>query len=55
VLGEKVMFGKKVQGILRTTYIINPEGIIAHVFPKVKVDGHVEEVMGILNQLKSNS
>jgi peroxiredoxin Q/BCP len=55
VLGEKVMFGKKVQGILRTTYIINPEGIIANIFPKVKVDGHVEEVIGILNQLKSNS
>ncbi|MFH1049954.1 MAG: thioredoxin-dependent thiol peroxidase [bacterium] len=54
ILGEKIMFGRKVQGVLRTTFIINPEGIIAYVFPKVKVEGHVDEVIHILEQLQKN-
>jgi len=53
VLGEKIMFGKKVNGVIRTTFIINPKGFIAYVFPKVKVEGHVEEVIGILKKLQS--
>lgn len=42
---EKNMYGKKSMGIVRTTYIIGPEGNITHVFPRVRVDGHIHEVL----------
>lgn len=42
---EKNMYGKKSMGIVRTTYIIDENGKIAHVFPRVKVDGHTEAVL----------
>jgi peroxiredoxin Q/BCP len=42
---EKNMYGKKSMGIVRTTYIIGPEGKITHVFPRVKVDGHIQQVL----------
>lgn len=45
---EKSMYGKKYMGIERTTFIIGPDGTIAKVFPKVKVDGHAEEVLAAL-------
>lgn len=48
VIKEKNMYGRKVMGIERTTFIINPEGRIAHVFPKVKAEGHAEEVLARL-------
>ena len=37
-----------VMGIERTTFIIGPDGKIAKIFPKVRVDGHVEEVLSAL-------
>lgn len=45
---EKNMMGRRYMGIERTTYVIDEEGRIAHVYPKVKVDGHVGEVLGFL-------
>jgi len=42
---EKSMYGKKFMGIVRATFIIDEQGKIAHIFPKVKVDGHTEEVL----------
>jgi thioredoxin-dependent peroxiredoxin len=45
---EKNMYGKKMMGVERTTFIIDEQGKIAHVFPKVKVDGHTEEVLKAL-------
>jgi peroxiredoxin Q/BCP len=45
VLKEKNMYGKKVLGIERTTFLIDAEGRVAHVFPKVKAEGHAEEVL----------
>ena len=48
VMKEKNMYGKKVMGIERTTFIIGPDGRIAHVFPKVKAEGHAEEVLDYL-------
>lgn len=45
---EKSMYGKKYMGIERTTFIIGPDGKIQKVFPKVKVDGHAEEVLAAL-------
>ncbi len=47
----KKMFGKEFLGVVRATYIIGPDGKIAHVWPKVKVTGHVEDVMAKLREL----
>ncbi len=47
---EKSLYGKKYMGVERTTFIINEEGIITHIFPKVKVDGHTEEVLQALGE-----
>jgi peroxiredoxin Q/BCP len=44
----KTMYGKKTMGIERTTFIIDEEGKIAKIFPKVKVDGHAAEVLAAL-------
>lgn len=51
VWGDKKLFGKAYKGILRTTYIINPDGIISEVFENVTVRGHVDQVIKRLNQL----
>ncbi len=45
VLKEKNMYGKKVMGIVRTTFLIGPDGKIVHVFSPVKPEGHAEEVL----------
>jgi peroxiredoxin Q/BCP len=50
VIKEKNMYGKKVMGIERTTFVINGQGKIAHIFPKVKPEGHAEDVMALLKQ-----
>jgi len=42
---EKNMYGRKSMGIVRTTYVIGPDGKITHVFPRVKVDGHIHQVL----------
>lgn len=36
-------------GIVRTTFVIDPGGKIAKIFPKVKVKGHVDEILDFLN------
>lgn len=45
---EKNLYGQKSMGIVRTTYIIDGEGKIRKVFPKVKVEGHAREVIAAL-------
>ncbi len=45
---EKNMMGKKYMGIERTTFLIDENGKISHVWPKVKVDGHVTELLETL-------
>lgn len=45
VWGEKSMYGKKFLGITRATFLIDAEGRIAKVWPKVKVAGHADEVL----------
>ncbi len=51
VYKEKNMYGRKVMGIERTTFIIDRDGVIRSVFPKVKVDGHVKEVLEALGDM----
>ena len=45
VLQMKNMYGKKVMGIARTTFVIGPDGRIKHIFNNVKAEGHAEEVL----------
>jgi len=42
---EKSMYGKKYMGIERTTFVINGKGKIVKIFPKVRPEGHAEEVL----------
>ena len=48
---EKSLYGRKFMGIERTTFVIDEDGKISHIFPKVKVDGHLEDVLGELELL----
>jgi len=48
---EKSMYGKKYMGVERTTVIIDRDGRVARIFPKVRVPGHVEEVEAALRDL----
>jgi len=50
VLKEKNMYGKKVMGIARTTFLIGPDGKLVHVFENVKPDGHAEEVLAYVKK-----
>jgi peroxiredoxin Q/BCP len=45
---EKSMYGRTYLGVSRTTFIIDEKGKISHVFPKVKVKGHTEEILQAL-------
>ncbi len=55
VIQEKNMYGKKVMGVVRTTFIIGPEGKIKHIFQKVKPEGHAEEVLAYLKQAQKGA
>ncbi len=52
VMKEKNMYGKKVWGIERTTFLIGPDRTLLHVFPKVTPEGHAEEVLALLKEWK---
>jgi len=47
---EKSMYGRKYMGVARTTFIINKDGMIAHIFDKVKPKDHNKEVLEILHK-----
>lgn len=51
VMKEKNMYGKKVMGIERSTFLIDAEGILREEWRKVKVDGHVDEVLAAVKAL----
>ncbi|MHA2037744.1 MAG: thioredoxin-dependent thiol peroxidase [Promethearchaeota archaeon] len=53
--GKKKFRGKEYIGVTRSTFLIDPEGKIAHLWPKVSVNGHPEEVKEILVELKNKS
>ena len=46
---EKSMYGKKYMGVERTTFILNPDGLVSKVFNKVKPQGHAAEVIAALS------
>ena len=52
VWGEKSMMGRKYMGIERTTFLIDENGTIEKIWPKVKVEGHTEEIIEALKENK---
>lgn len=50
--GKKLMYGKEVTGIIRSTFLVDPEGVLRHAWTKVKVKDHAEEVLATLKELK---
>jgi peroxiredoxin Q/BCP len=51
VWAKKSLYGRTYMGILRNTYLIGPDGRIAHIWAKVKVAGHAEEVLAAAKEL----
>jgi len=51
VWGEKSFMGRKFMGIARTTFLINPEGVVVKIYENVKVTGHVDEIIQDLEVL----
>jgi peroxiredoxin Q/BCP len=52
VYKKKSLYGREFMGIERTTFIIDHKGVIRRVFPKVKVNGHTDEVLAALQELR---
>jgi thioredoxin-dependent peroxiredoxin len=52
VMKEKNMYGKKVWGIARTTFLIGPDQTLLHIFENVKPEGHAEEVLALIKEWK---
>ena len=52
--GEKNMYGKKSLGIIRSTVLIGPDGKVIKHWPKVKVQGHVDEVLAALDDARAH-
>ena len=48
----KKLFGRELLGAVRSTFLIDPQGRIAHMWPRVKVQGHVEEVKSKIEELQ---
>lgn len=52
VYGEKSFYGKTIIGTKRTTFLIDPEGVVRHVFKRPKTDQHAEEILARLEVLQ---
>lgn len=50
--GAKKLYGKEYEGVIRSTFLIDPQGKIAHIWKNVKVKGHIEEVREKLEALR---
>ena len=53
VWGEKMMFGRKYWGVLRTTFVIDAKGRVAKVFEKVQPEGHGEQVAKAVEEMRT--
>ncbi|HEY8086998.1 MAG TPA: peroxiredoxin [Polyangiaceae bacterium] len=51
--GKKVMYGKQVEGVIRSTFLVAPDGKVARSWGGVKVDGHVDKVIAALEELRA--
>ena len=55
ILGEKKMFGKTFKGLIRSTFLINPDGKVVKEWRKVKIKGHAEDVLSSLTSAQNNT
>jgi peroxiredoxin Q/BCP len=55
VVKNKIMYGKKVKGIERSTFLIGPDGLVKEEWRGIKVPGHVEEVLQAVKSLKAKA
>jgi peroxiredoxin Q/BCP len=53
--GKKLMYGKEVEGVIRSTVLIAPDGVVAQHWPKVKAEGHAEAVRDALAALQGGA
>ena len=53
--GKKLMYGKEVEGVIRSTVLIAPDGVVAQHWPKVTADGHAEAVRAALATLQGGA
>lgn len=51
----KIMYGQEKYGVVRSTFLIGPDGLIAHIWRSVKVKGHVEIVVKTLEKIQNPS
>lgn len=52
---EKNNYGKKSMGVLRATFLIDPNGVIVRTWPKVKADGHADQVLASIRELQGEA
>jgi peroxiredoxin Q/BCP len=50
--GEKMNYGKTYMGIIRSSFLVGPDGRIAKVWPKVRAEGHAEQVLAALREAR---
>ena len=55
VWGDKKLFGRPYRGLIRTTFVVAPDGSIAAVLPVTRIKGHAEEVLGIVRSLSAKT
>jgi peroxiredoxin Q/BCP len=51
--GEKTNYGKSYMGIIRSSFLVGPDGRVERVWPKVKADGHAVEVLAALREARA--
>lgn len=49
---DKVLYGVKKKGVVRTTYLLGADGTVLQVFPRVRVEGHIQEVLAALKSFR---
>nr|BCX01758.1 MAG: peroxiredoxin [Bacteroidota bacterium] len=53
VWGERQLYGRRFEGVRRTTFLIDPEGRIAHIWRTVRTDRHAEQILQVLEREKA--
>jgi len=55
VWAEKRNYGRTYMGIMRATFLFNADGVVTHAWPKVKVTGHVDDVLAVIDQQRTEA
>jgi peroxiredoxin Q/BCP len=53
--GEKKNYGRTYEGLIRSSFLVGPDGRLAKVWPKVKADGHAQEVLDTLRTIQQGA